>query len=135
MLAGIQHYDIERYWPHVAPLLQKALDKGQGDYSLEDIKDRLTARKYQLWVWHVDNKIITAAVTCIAELPQTNICCLLLIGGKGLKLWKDDGAKIIEAWARDKGCSALEGYDTRSWLRILMQHGWKKVWVTIRKEL
>lgn len=135
MLVGIPFTSIEQQWPFVEPLLQKAHVYGAGDYSLEDMKRGLLTRKYQLWVWYRDDKIVAACITCIAIYPQHKICCLMMVGGEGLHFWKEEGQQIIIQWARSHGCVALEGYDTRSWLRVLKQFGWRSVWTVIRKEI
>ena len=135
MLVGIPFTSVEQQWPYVEPLLLKAHVTGAGDYTMDDIKRGLLARQYQLWVWYTDEKIVAACVTCVVVYPQRKVCCLMMIGGEGLHFWKDEGQKIIVAWAKSKGCSVLEGYDTRAWIRVLKQFNWKSVWTVIRKEI
>lgn len=135
MLVGIPYTSIEQAWPYVEPLLNKAHLTGVGDYSFDDIYRGLIERKYQLWTWYENDHIVAACVTCVVIYPQRKLCSLMMIGGKGLHFWKDEAQQIIVAWAKSKGCTALEGYDTRSWLRVLKQFGWRAVWTTIRREI
>ena len=132
MLLSIPQYCVPTVWESVAPLLQKAVDKGQHDYSLEDIKSCLLNRDMQLWVWVEENKIIACCITSVVIYPQRKICQLPYIAGAGLKQWLQHEDTII-TWAKAQGCTKLEGFDRGGWLRVLKT--WYKVWVTIRKDI
>lgn len=135
MLYGVIHSEVPRVWPVVLPMLRKAFERCEGDYTEEDIYAGLLNREYQLWIYWHDLTIVAACVTCVVVYPQRKVCCFMLIGGKGLKFWKQSAQEGITTWAKEKGCTVLEGYDTRSWLRVLIKYGWRGVWLVIRKEI
>jgi hypothetical protein len=132
MLAGVTFENIMAVWPRVAPMLQRALDKSQHDMDIEDVFSSLRLRDMQLWVWVVDKEIKAAAVTQIINHPQRTICTIPLIGGSCMRDWLKV-EDTIAAWAKEKGCTQLEGYARPGWLRVLKN--WKAVWTTMRRDL
>jgi len=135
MLLGVPHTSLDEVWDKAKLLLEKAYVRGERDYNLDDIRQGLLSRDYQLWVWVESGEILAACITCIVIYPRRKICALMMIGGKGLHLWKDEAQKIIVKWAKDNGCSALEGYQVRAWLRVLRSFNWRVAWTTIRKDI
>jgi hypothetical protein len=132
MLVGIPSHEIHKVWGQVSPMLKKAVDKGPGDYSLDDILVRLEDRDMQLWVWSEDDKPVACAVTSIVCYPQRRVAAINYVAGTKMKAWLPM-QKRIEAWARAHSCEALEGYGRRGWLRALRD--WKQVSMTMRHSL
>lgn len=133
MLGVIKREDIDRTWVLCSPLLEKAMKRCAGDYSMDDIKDGLEKGHYLLWAWADNMKIVCCAVTSFIIYPRNKICSVMMIGGGGLKTWKGIAVDTIAEWAKRNGCSDLEGYDTRCWLRILPN--WRPLWTVIRRKL
>lgn len=134
MLKAIPAQCVPDVWNTCAPLLQKAVEKTQKDFLLDDILNALLLRDMQLWVWIEDFKIVACCVTQIVVYPQRKICQLPFIGGSGMKQFLKCEDEFI-LWARAHGCSQLEGFDRGGWLRILSVKNWFKAWVTIRKDI
>lgn len=132
MLYGVPWYDIEIAWPQVEGFLQKAVDQSPGDRSVLDYKKEIEDAKAQLWVWIVDGNIRAACVTRIVEYPNRKVCAMPLIGGDSMKDWLLVEPQLIE-WAKEQGCSQLEGYCRDGWLRVLKN--WRKVWTTMRRDI
>ena len=132
MLYGIPRAEVEPIWEVVGPLLQRAIEKSTGDFSLEDVRKALDERDMQLWIWAVDRVIYSAAVTQILTFPQRKVCAVPFVGGTRLADWLDCN-ELIGDWARDQGCAQMEGYVRDGWLRKLKN--WFKVWTTVRRDL
>lgn len=141
MLHGVPAEDLPTVWPVVGPMLQAAIDRADGDYTLDDVAGWLDRRDWQLWVWITDDRITAACTTCILSHPRRRVCSVPLVGGSGLTAWWADGPGTIAAWAKAIGCDRMEGYDPRAgklpamavWVRRLV--GWRVVWATIRRDL
>lgn len=133
MLTGIPAGRVASVWPAVAPMLARALDHGQGDYGLDDIRALLLDRSCQLWAWIEDGAIAACCVTTIIVYPRRKVCGLMLVGGKGLARWLDAAQPVIAAWARAQGCTQLEGYARKGWLRVLKD--WRTAWTQIRRDI
>ncbi len=134
MLGAISKNDIDRAWRICSPLLDKSLRKGDGDYTLEDIKKGLKEGGFQLWAWAEEDRIICCGVTGIVIYPQKKVCAVMMVGGQGLRLWRNEAQDIIADWARKNGCSDLEGYVRKGWLRVLLPQ-WRVLWTTVRRKL
>ena len=85
MLIGVLHSDVEKVWHIVGPMIQRAIEKGQQDELLEDVKKDLVNREAQLWVYEEGGEILAAGVTRILVRPQRKVCALSYVGGSGLQ--------------------------------------------------
>ena len=133
MLRGITFDRIEAVWPHVEGMLQKAVDKSQHDYLLEDIYFALLSRDMQLWVWIVGEDITACCVTMINNYPNRRVCQLPYIAGQGMGDWITLCEPVIVEWAKQRGCTQLEGFCRDGWLRVLKH--WRKAWTTMRRDI
>jgi len=115
-------------------MLQKAIDKSQKDWLLEDVLNDLATRDMQLWVWVEELKIVACCITQIIVCPQRKICALPFLAGSGLRRFLQCESQFIE-FARANGCDKLEGFDRGGWLRVLSKRQWFSVWTTIRRDI
>jgi hypothetical protein len=115
-------------------MLQKAVDKTQKDFLLEDILGFLIAQDMQLWVWVEDNDIVACCITQIINYPRRSVCTLPYIAGSGMRRFLQCEDQII-AWAKERGCTQLEGFDRGGWLRVLKLKNWFRAWTVIRKDI
>ena len=134
MFTGISKHHIPQIWDVVAPMLQKAINKSQKDYSVDDIFNFLMSDDMQLWAWLEDKKIIACCISQIVNYPQRKVCQLPYIAGSGLRRFLE-AEEIIIKWAKMNDCTQLEGCARDGWLRIMQPRNWFKVWVTIRKDI
>lgn len=132
MIFGIQKHEVDLVWPKVAPILQRAIDRSQKDYELQDIYGLVSTQAMQLWIWYVDGEIEACCVTQIQNYPRRRVCQMPFIAGGKMRDWLSMEAFICE-WAKSKGCSQLEGFARDGWLRVLKN--WRKVWTTIRRDI
>jgi hypothetical protein len=99
-------------WIRAEPLLQPALDLAGVAFDLTDVFSAVASMDAQLWV---DTK--SAAVTRIEEYPRTRACRIWLAGGD-LDELQDVEREIVD-WAKTIGCSGVEIYGRRGWLKAL----------------
>lgn len=134
MLQAISWQAVPNVWSVVSPMLQRAINKSQKDYSLEDILYHLGQRNMQLWVWLEKDQIEACCISQIIEYPQRKVCQLPFVAGRMMRRWiacEDE----ISKWAKSQGCTQLEGFCRDGWLRVLSPRNWFKVWITMRKEI
>jgi hypothetical protein len=134
MLLAIPGHCAATVWKDVAPLLQKAIDKSQKDWSIDNILYHLQERNMQLWVWTEDYKIVAACVSQVIIYPNKKVCQLPFIAGKMMRNWLDCEQEVTK-WAKEQGCTQLEGFCRDGWLRVLMPRNWFKCWITMRKDI
>lgn len=132
MLYWVPVSDIDLAWPIVGPMLEKALARSQHDFSIHDIYQDLKMAKALLVVF-IKKAVITACATLkIIQYPQRKVCAIPLLTGTSREDWMNLEDKIVE-FAREQGCSQLEGYCRDGWMRVLKN--WKKVWTLMRRDI
>ena len=132
MLIGLPAQELPQHWSVVAPMLQRALSKSQGDLRLEDLYTKIFERDMQLWGWLIEGEITACCVTQVLTFPGNKICSIPFIAGCGMKDWIHVEPQLV-AWAKEQGCNQLEGYCRPGWVRMLRH--WKQVWITMRRDI
>lgn len=114
-------------------MLKPAIDQSDGRWSLWDVVAGLLAGGMHLWVLLENDKITAACVTRFIQYPQMKALGLQFIGGKGalraILAHEDD----MKEWARTQGCTELEGYARKGWLKYLTH--WKPSWTFITRRI
>lgn len=125
---------IPHVWEDVRPLLKKATDLSGGRYDVDDLLDPLNAGMTELWTV-ADDKLLAAFITVIQRFPRKSVLSIPIIGGDGMAEWLVPGLTAMEAYAKENGCSILEGGGRRAWAKVLAEAGWKTDRIVIEKEL
>ena len=112
----------EKYIPavfeQVRELLQKPIDRGLGEYTIDQIRDLVISGRQQLWVGlDPDTDKFTGAV------PHT------------LKSWFDPSVDALEEFGRLNGANHLIFYGRRGWRKLYEKRGYREYYVAMSKEL
>lgn len=126
---------ISQIWDDVRPLLKKATDLSGGRYDVDDLLDPLNAGMTELWTVADDDELLAAFITVIQRFPRKSVLSLPIIGGCDMEKWLVPGLTAMEAYAKENGCSILEGGGRRAWAKVLAEAGWKTDRIVIEKEL
>ena len=118
----------------LAPDIERALEHG-GDFTLDDIHEKLAARDWQLWAVTREGKHAGCVITHVAVRPAAKVVEIVLLAGKDARKWMPETEDVIEAWARDLGAVAMEATGRDGWERRMKPAGWCKSAVVIRREL
>ena len=124
---------LEAAWPKVEHLVSEAVERSEGKYLAEDIKELLFASHMQMWLM-VGDGILGLTLTELRTYPRNKICRLLCCVGEQMESWIDK-IDIIEAWAKGEGCLSIEPICRAGWERVLKPRGYKKTHVLLAKEL
>lgn len=130
MIAAIPIDQIDAYWPDVSPLLEKALEHGAGDLTLDYVyNDLKSGEEILLVVW---DKEIKAAITMeIVEGRRTRWVNTVLCGGTDadswLQEWLDAAVRIAEEQEAE-----LLATGRRGWLRKLKPYGFEELQTVVR---
>lgn len=128
----VQQYQLDSYWPHILPMLEKAMVHAQGEMNCDQMRYMLTKGMGEMFVAQDGDKIDGVAVVEFINYPNFRVASVVAIGGKGVvRYWED-----FKNWLRMGGASYVEGhcYDSisRLWESKL---GMKKVYTIMRGEL
>tara|TARA_R110002020_G_scaffold181255_1_gene376013 strand:+ start:410 stop:841 length:432 start_codon:yes stop_codon:yes gene_type:complete len=130
---------IDVLWPHVGPLLSKAIERTIGEISLEDVKEWLKEQRQQLWVIvdEEEREVIGAFTTEIYIYPNQKHLRGHLWGTKKntLKKWMDSWSEPVEKFCKENNISHIETAGRDGWTRALQSKGYKKYYTVLVKEL
>lgn len=83
-----------QYWADASPLIEKAIPFSDEPYTLDDIKDGILNRDFQLWLIMEGEELLAAGVT---QLTDTH-CWIFSLGGRDMKKWLHT-LELIKSWA------------------------------------
>ena len=103
----------------------------RGRIEVEDFHTALTKREMQLWIAY-HSQIVATMITQIVPYPQKKILRIIAIAGDDMDQWLPNLPQV-EQWAASIGCSALECWGRKGWLRVLQD--WKCSYHVLTKEI
>ena len=129
---------VDIVWGDVSGLLYKAIETSGGKYHIDDIYRNITEGYYNLWLI-VDNKdgekVIAALTTRIIWYPNRKAMAMDWIGGKRMMEGLPKAMEILKDYAKDCGCSHLEGYGRKAWAKVLKKYNWEPEYIAYRMEM
>ena len=129
---------VDIVWADVSGMLNKAIETSEGKYHIDDIYEDLTKGYYNLWLVidnKKDEKVIAAITTRIIEYPSRKAMAMDWVGGKRMAEWLPIVMNKLISFANDCGCSHLEGYGRKAWMKILKKYKWKPEYIAYRMEI
>ena len=105
-------------------------------YEAADILSLLLDGKVRLWVsWDPELERVEAAiVTEIIQYPRARELLVWLVGSDNMKACAREAYDLLEAFARDSGCSVIGGRLRRGWIKI-GGPGWYETGASFEKSL
>lgn len=127
---------VKAIWGDVVRVMQRTLDTTRGKYSMASLYDGIMADVYVLWVVLDDDAIIAATTSRIVKYSDSQ-CGMALdwVGGTRMAEWLPLVQHGMTKYARDNGCTHLEGFGRKAWGRWLGKYGWKPEYTAYRMEL
>jgi len=123
-------------WPHVEPMIARALAYANGTAEPADVLQRVV--EGQAWLWLVleaGGPTRGVAVSEVLTFPRAREANIWLIAGEGMPGWLGALGDALEQWARSLGCVAIRGRGRKGWLPFMQQHGYAQIAVEYRKEI
>jgi len=122
---------IDDIWDSVKDLVAKTNDAVLNEL---DVLELLRNGTYTLWVAidPVSNKVIVAATVEFVYYPRDKVCRVVTVGGERLNDWIHH-LTTLEEWAKKQGCTYMDMYGRRGWIKILKDY--TEDCVLLRKEL
>lgn len=127
---------LDRLWPSIVFLVNKALKKGLGEYDANSIRDGIKSGTFGLFVAADDEtKIHAIAWVRIACYPLKKVCVVSGCAGVGMENWLDTLETVIEPWAKQRGCNELRLYGREGWVHALKEQGWSRLQAVVGKSI
>ena len=124
--------DVEYVWEKVEPILARVIPHSEGELETDDILDLVTEGSMQLWIVAENKEIIAALVTQIITYPQKRILRLVSLAGEDFNKFKHF-LDIVESFAIQKGCTALELWGRKGWKKLLPE--WNSEYIVYTKDI
>ena len=129
---------IDIVWPDVINMLNKAVETSKGKYHINDIYEDLTKGFYNIWLIIDDkgeDKVVAALTTRLIKYPNRSAMAMDWVGGKRMAEWLPIAMEKLSSFAKDCGCSHLEGYGRKAWIKVLKRYNWKPEYIAYRMEI
>ncbi len=127
--------NIPDIWPTIRERVASCCGRSGGKYEPVDVLLNFLGGRMELWLVLDEADAIQALViTEIVAYPRIRVCKLLACTGEGAPQWLDLIEKI-EAWAKARGCGAMEPICRAGWERRLKPLGYRKTHVVLEKSL
>jgi hypothetical protein len=105
----------------VRGMLKRGQEAGGQVYDEVSTIIDLKSGRLLLWVAYRANQIDAALLTRLVRGPDGLVCCLIAIGGRGLKCWLHF-LREVETYARAEGCVKVRLEGRVGWTRILADY-------------
>jgi hypothetical protein len=131
-------------WQAVKALLEPAVAVTNGRYTTEDVFYGLMAQDMTLWIAFDDDKqIVGCEVTKIVDYPSRQVLCSLFTAGEqatgsaraGMREWREPMMALLIRYARDVGCTAIEGQGRPGWIKLMEPYGVRPIAMLFEKDL
>ena len=125
--------NIPTIWGNVIPLMEPSQNE-QRELSIDDFLDRLMDGEMQLWVAIEGKEIIACMISQFATFPQKRVLRIVYISGEGMDRWIEN-FPMVEDFALMNGCTFLEVWGRKAWIKILKEWDWECKYHIITKDL
>lgn len=121
------------FWPHLAPLLNKAFNVGDRRVKLQDLYDDALQGTYLVWAIIDEEKkeFVAALTTRAVRYPRGKGLAIEFLGGERMDEWLDELMEELKKHAKHNGCEWLECFGRKGWAK----KGWKPAYVAFEMEL
>ena len=124
---------VHKHWNIAGPLLQKAIDKGNGEFTLDDLQGACSRGEQQLLLIMVDDVCVCAFTVTQYNFPRHRQAYMSYIGGTQTK----EGWEQFKQWVIDQGCDRISGSATSEGIARLWrkQFGFEKTYISVELKL
>lgn len=123
-------------WPVISDFVEQSTSYSGDRTESEDVKNDCENGTVFLWVAHDEDHETHGFVTGqFINYPGMKVLALQFTGGRNIKSWANDMWSALELFARDNGCSKIEGAGRIGWLRFMKQFGCTPAFYIYEKDL
>ncbi len=137
LMKSVPSWDIDAVWPDMVKYVENADELSRGTLTPETICTAIRERDMQALVAvDEDGEIIGVAITEIMiALSGLRILNIVALAGDRFDEWRDEGDRVLRAWARDVDTPMIHMTGRRGWVKKLSPLGWKESAVLMALDL
>jgi hypothetical protein len=122
--------------PLLLPLIERAMEYSQGEYSLDDVIDGVLDKKMQLWgVVDGEAGIVGAAITRVIQAPGLTTLQIMYVGGTDMREWGPSFDATLNDFGKTQGCTRLQACGRHGWAKALKPQGYSQDYVVMGKAI
>jgi len=128
---------ITQIYPEIDKYIDKLVPTSNGRFEKIDLVNDILVGKATLWTVmneEDDNKIHGIIFTEVTTYPRKKMLTITFASGDNLESWIEESLEVLENWAVDNECVAMEITGRRGWLKKLKSHNWKEEFVIVKKD-
>lgn len=134
-ISMVPHDRVDSVWPLVREMFAVSMHRTGDRFTPESLLEDMRLGNDQLWIVFDDDGIFACASTRVIEYPVRRILGIQYCGGTRMTEWLPGILDLMERWAKDNDCQAMEGGGRIGWERALAKYGWGRVSAVYEKEL
>ena len=135
-VSGIPSSQITEVWDNCKEYIEMGNNKSKQEMTIDDIYERLLKAEMQLWlVFDGDAKIKSVLTTEVVIYPRMKTCRIVTLGGTELDIWVEQFLDVLEEWAIDNDCVAMETACRKGFIKKLEKFGYEHTYTILTKEL
>lgn len=123
-------------WKDVRDLLEPAVERSHGRWTMEYLLAALCTGQQNLWVAYDEEGYIRGVLTTqIVFYPGSKYLAVQFLGGTDFSEWKDGILSLVERYAGDCGCNGVETVARFGFWPFIKERGYKRSYVTYELDL
>jgi len=140
LIYKVEQENIDVIFPYIRHLLQKPLDRGLGEITLDTVQGYCRLGYHQLWLGldQVSKKIVLAFTTEIITYPTGQKQLHLHLTGAeehSLDKWLNDWSGPVEDFCKQNNISYIHTTGRDGWEKVLKPLGYSKYYTVLVKEI
>ena len=97
-----------RVWKNIRGLLEPAVERSHGRWTMEHLFAALCTGQQTLWVAYIDQVVYGALTTQLVRYPNNSMIACQFLGGSDFDHWGSDMLDMIRRYAKDVGADGIE---------------------------
>ena len=135
-VSGIQSSKVNDVWDRCKKFIEMGNNKSQQEMNVDDIYEKLLTTDMQLWiVFSEDAEIVSVLTTEIVIYPRVKTCRIVTLGGKDMDDWVEQFLKMLEEWALENNCEAMETACRKGFIKKLEKFDYEHTYTILTKKL
>lgn len=135
MFSAVPPAVLDIVWPDVAPMLEKAVATSSGRFDIDSVVRGLKTGEIALWVVMDGTTPVAALTTRVSQLPGKRVLAIDWMGGTRMREWLPMVHTTLSSYGKTYGCTEMQGFGRRAWLRWLAPHGWEQDYIAYKVDL
>jgi len=128
---------ITQIYPDIEKYVDRMVPTAYGRFEKIDLVNDILSGKATLWVImdeEDDNKLYGIIFTEWSHYPRKKMLSISFAAGDKLDSWIEESLKVLENWAVDNDCDAMEITGRKGWVKKLEDYDWKQEFIIVKKE-